>query len=502
MKKDIKEICAEISGKVKATATRLWDKVKSLSRVAKEKARELFLKAKAKISKWASVLEERLATIAPKVDIKVKKGILIALVALIALGIAFSITVNAYAKDTHVFVDDKCENCGISSSLVYKFEYISETDSYSVSGRDIWRKKYDHVILPETYKGKPVSEVAPYAFDYAKRLTKVEIPESVTTIGRGAFLASARLSEVVFSEGLTLIDQEAFGACSRLDNLSFPETLLTVGHGAFFNCTGISAITIPDSVATIDNHAFEGCKAMKSLKIGASVSYIGNMAFAFCDLDTVTGESQSFYTQGDTLIEKESGIVFVGTNNSVVPEGATAIGNYAFSCRTTLAELILPASVKEIGTYAFYDCDGIKTASLGGVVSIGQRAFYSTTLLSELTLPETLEIIGEEAFANCASLAKLTIPDSVTTIGVKAFLNCESLTEIYVGSGVNYIGAKAFLFCVNITKMDFADTNGWYVSKTEDTLGDLVSSEELGKAEECHAFFTMKYKTHFWKKNP
>ena len=502
MKKDIKEIFAEISGKVKATATRLFDKTKSLSKAALEKARELFLKAKAKISKWASVLEERLATIAPKVDIKVKKGILIALVAMIALGIAFSITVNAYAKDTHVFVDDKCENCGISSSLVYKFEYISETDSYSVSGRDIWRKKYDHVILPETYKGKPVSEVAPYAFDYAKRLTKVEIPETVEVIGRGAFLASARLSEVVFSEGLTLIDQEAFGACSRLDNLSFPETLLTVGHGAFFNCTGISAITIPDSVATIDNHAFEGCKAMKSLKIGASVSYIGNMAFAFCNLDSVTGESQSFYTQGETLIEKESGIVFVGTNNSVVPEGATAIGNYAFSYRTTLAELILPASVKEIGTYAFYDCDGIKTASLGGVVSIGQRAFYSTTLLSELALPETLEVIGNEAFANCASIAKLTIPDSVTEIGSKAFLNCESLSEIYLGSGVNYIGDKAFLFCVNIVKMEFADPNGWYVSKTTDSVGDPISSEELQNAEECHAFFTMKYKNYFWKKNP
>ena len=128
MKKDIKEIFAEISGKVKATATRLFDKTKSLSKAALEKARELFLKAKAKISKWASVLEERLATIAPKVDIKVKKGILIALVALIASGIAFSITVNAYAKDTHVFVDDKCENCGISSSLVYKFEYISEIE--------------------------------------------------------------------------------------------------------------------------------------------------------------------------------------------------------------------------------------------------------------------------------------------------------------------------------------------------------------------------------------
>ena len=92
MKKDIKEIFAEISGKVKATATRLFDKTKGLSKAALEKARELFLKAKAKISKWASVLEERLTTIAPKVDIKVKKGILIALVALIALGIAFSIT--------------------------------------------------------------------------------------------------------------------------------------------------------------------------------------------------------------------------------------------------------------------------------------------------------------------------------------------------------------------------------------------------------------------------
>jgi hypothetical protein len=303
MKKNIKETLLGAWGKVKAAASRAWEKMKSFGEKVKIKAKEL-----------ADIADEKLKETAPEVNIKVKKAVLISLASLIGLGIIYSITVNIYSKDVHVFSNDKCENCGISSSLVYKFEYLPETDSYSVSGRNIWKRRYDDVILPDSYKGKAVSAISPYAFDYSTKLRSVVIPDSVEEIGRGAFLCTGKLDSVTFGNGLKAIGQESFGACPRLEVVVFPESLEYIGIGAFFNCTKISGIAIPDGVKTIDNHAFEGCTNMKSLKIGESVEVIGNMAFAFCNLDTVEGNSATFRTEGACLIENESGVVAVGTN--------------------------------------------------------------------------------------------------------------------------------------------------------------------------------------------
>ena len=481
--------------------SRVLGKIKGFAALVGEKIKAGFSWLGAKIKKGASIAGDKLAAVAPEISMKVKKGVLISLGAIITLAIVSAVTINSYAKDLHEFEGDKCVNCGISSSLVYKFTYNPENDTYSISGRGIWNGLYDEVILPESYKGKTVAAISDTAFDNAKILKSVVIPEGVTYIGEGAFLGCGQLKEVSLPEGLSAIGKEAFCACPRLDGVELPATLEALDVGAFYNCTALSAITLPDSLSEIGNFAFEGCKNLKSLKVGTSLATIGDMAFAFCNLDEVSGESETFYTEGGCLIEAATGTVVIGTNKSVIPNGVTAIGKYAFSSRYLMETLTLPESVTDIGHFAFFDCESLKSADLGKVVTIGYKAFYSCSALKEVTLPDTLTVIGEEAFSNCSLLAKIVIPDSVTEIRTRAFSNCGSLTEVVIGSGVNYIGDKAFLFCANITSLTFADPEGWYVTKDSALAdGEAVSSMLLGDKSEAHTLITGEYKNHYWYK--
>lgn len=108
----------------------------------------------------------------------------------------------------------------------------------------------DVVITDETRK------IGKYAFYYSN-ITSAIIPNSVKTIGIGAFQS-----------------------CGQLTTVSLPNNLTTIAEAAFSN-SGLMDITIPDSVISIENQAFSGC-GLISATIGKSCTYIGKKAFIDC----------------------------------------------------------------------------------------------------------------------------------------------------------------------------------------------------------------------------
>lgn len=456
MKKDIKEVFSDISDKTKKTAGGVWGKIKDAS----SKAWEMTKKGVGVVLDWSKKMlgkiEEKVKTTLPNVDFKIKKAVLISLGALIGLAVIYSIVVNAYASDVHVFKDDKCENCGITSSIVYKFTYISESDSYSVAGRNIWNKKYDVISLPETYKGKPVTEISENAFNTTKNLTSVTIPEGVKVIG-----------------------DSAFAYCSLLGEITIPDSITEIRSGAFYECTG-----------------------MKSLTVGTGLESVDEMAFVSCNLDTIIGGGERYYVSGSCLIDSESEVVVVGSNGSVIPEGVTAIGKYAFYGRKGLTQVILPESVTMIHPMAFYNCARLETATFGNTTEIGYKAFYKCENLKEINIPETVTVIHPEAFHSCVSLTKIVIPDSVTTIGAGAFSNCGSLKEVVIGSGVTRIEAKAFLLCHALSSVTFRNSDGWWITKdAEATSGEAIPQTELDSTAKAAELLYTTYPYYIWQKN-
>ena len=89
-----------------------------------------------------------------------------------------------------------------------------------------------------------------------------------------------------------------------------------------------------------------------------------------------------------------------------------------------------------------------------GATYIGDEAFSGIGSLSKVELPSTIETIGDGAFAHCDSLSSITIPGSVAEIGSRAFLGCDSLSSITIPSSVKELGDSAFS-CISLTSVTF-----------------------------------------------
>lgn len=87
----------------------------------------------------------------------------------------------------------------------------------------------------------------------------VTIPDSVTTIGNGAFTVFPGLTSVSIPNSVTNIGDKAFFGCSGLTSVIIPDSVTSIGDSAFMNCSGLTSIEVPLSVASIGKDAFKGC---------------------------------------------------------------------------------------------------------------------------------------------------------------------------------------------------------------------------------------------------
>ena len=110
------------------------------------------------------------------------------------------------------------------------------------------------------------------AFAPAAELTHYSIPDSVTTIGNGAFYDCSSLTNITIPDSVTEIGERAFSNCWRLTRISAPDSETTIWDEPL-------DITIPNGVTEIGEHAFHGCYRISGITIPNSVTKIGDYAF-------------------------------------------------------------------------------------------------------------------------------------------------------------------------------------------------------------------------------
>ncbi|MDY6438645.1 MAG: leucine-rich repeat domain-containing protein [Prevotella sp.] len=319
-----------------------------------------------------------------------------------------------------------------------------------------------------TYIGKKysVTSIDHDAFRYCSGLTSITIPNSVTRIGHDAFYGCSGLTSVTIPSSVTSIGDDAFYGCRGLTSVTIPNSVTSIGDGAFAYCSGLTSIVvgknntkydsrdncnaiieaasntlirgckttvIPNSVTSIGDYAFSDCSSLTSITIPNSVTSIGSYAFDGCS----------------------------GLTSFEIPNGVTSIGSYAFTGCSGLTSVTIPNSVTSIGGGAFSDLTSI-------VVEKGNTMYDSrdncnaiietatNTLIcgcKATVIPNSVTNIGSSAFYGCSGLTSVTIPNSVTTIGGSAFYNCSGLTSIEIPNGVTSIGDKAFSGCSGLTSV-------------------------------------------------
>lgn len=313
---------------------------------------------------------------------------------------------------------------------------------------------------------KGVKVIGRYSFYYhwavRKRAKEIIIPESVFTIGNGAFEGCVKLESITIPEGVRRIGSGAFRDCTNLRSITLPSTLEFIGAEAFRGCTNLESIIIPESIKVLKSLTFSGCISLKSVKLPESLEKIGKRVFEGCksleDLnipDSISVLESDF--AGTPFVGKKKNPLFIVNNvlikaseyieDIVIPDGVKAIGAAAFSGCFRLESVTIPDSVTEIRKNAFYGCTSLKSVKIPEkVTEISARAFKACQSLKKITLPDGVTAINREAFCGCISLKSVKIPDSIAEISSYAFKNCRSL-KVEISDSISHIGDRAFHNC-------------------------------------------------------
>ncbi len=116
------------------------------------------------------------------------------------------------------------------------------------------------VVIPDSYKGLPVTVIKRNAFMDCTELTGVEIPYGVTNI-----------------------EAYAFSGCNKLESVNIPDSVKSIENNAFENCDSLISITLGSGVKSLMNSAFEDCDSLTSIVIPAGLITVGYDVFKDCE---------------------------------------------------------------------------------------------------------------------------------------------------------------------------------------------------------------------------
>ena len=213
---------------------------------------------------------------------------------------------------------------------------------------------------------------------YIAKETNYTIPNSVTTIGEGAFSYCKSLISINIPNSVTTIGEEAFGGCEFLVNINIPNSVTTIGRGAFGRCDSLTSINIPNSVTTIGNWGFGACKSLTSITIPNSVvTIIGNPFYGWHGI--LNNESKAFIYEDHVLFNKNKTTLIAyraKETNYTIPNSVTTIGEEAFGGCKSLVNINIPNSVTTIGRGAFKYCNSLTNINIpNSVTAIEDGAF-------------------------------------------------------------------------------------------------------------------------------
>lgn len=266
---------------------------------------------------------------------------------------------------------------------------------------------------------KSLKRIGPCAFRNIS-VEEFNIPENVESIA-ATFISSSNLSRINVDSNnkyFTSVDGILFDKDStRLikypenrdgNSYEVPNTVKTIDANAFISCKNLQTIVIADSVEKIGDSAFDGSK-LKTINLGGGITNISNKPFygawnltninVITENDKYESENGILFNKGKTILIKYPPAIINGEVYEI-PNTVVEIGPQSFY-RSQIKNVIIPSSVKKIGSESFFAC-------------------YN---LEEVNLPEGLERIEWRALYGCHKIKTIVVPSSVTFIDGGAFNN-------------------------------------------------------------------------------
>lgn len=273
--------------------------------------------------------------------------------------------------------------------------------------------------VPESIDGHTVASIAPNAFADCDVETVV-LPERLRIIGFRAFYRCSNLKSVTFPEGLEFIGREAFLYCGKLEKITFPGKLTFLGENAFRGVP-LKEIILPEGLTYLGDYAFWNGGSCEKAVLPGSITYFGAYAFQGQSKLKDLALSEGLRTVGEAAFASS------GVKNIKLPESLKTVGGGAFAYCESL-QTVETGGCETIGEQAFAFCPKMKSVRLGdNLQTIGDAAFLGHGM-KEVLLPASLKEIGVSALypAKPASPLTVTVSGNIT----KTF--CYALLDVTV----------------------------------------------------------------------
>ena len=314
-----------------------------------------------------------------------------------------------------------------------------------------------------------------YVFGVSMRLVPVErdvVESSALYVSLPGRLPDS-LTEISITKPCARLADMAFAQLTNLATVTFPEGNTITSYGAYsFYATSVSAWDFTGATS-LGESAFQGTKLTSVDLPGTLGGNIGNAAFS-----EIAPLAE---------IKLGEGITYIATNMFFAPEteGESDDSGYTYNVRRSAVnhEVIIPASVTEIGlqaflglgTAAYYDPAypedqpeaythatrnenfSVTFAEGSNLTKIGGYAF-SCSGLESIELPASLETVEQNAFVFNLYLKDVTFGNetegsNLKTLGAYIFVGDESLGR------VTFYGAQVPVMTVSGTEHIFYNTN-------------------------------------------
>ena len=227
-------------------------------------------------------------------------------------------------------------------------------------------KKITKIVLPDT-----IQSIGAGAFQCMEELREINIPAGAREIGGVAFCGCRMLKKILLPQSLEFLHTCTFFGMSAMEEISIPKMVREIQDGVFLRCTSLKKITIPENVVRIGPHAFDSCVKLEEVSIGKGVRELGEAAFAAC---------------------------------------------------AALRTLTIPPNVKHIGKKAFLGCAALETVYISeGVEELGAGVFAKCSKLRKVYMPASIQCIRDkeensldlELFAACPDVTVICSKQSV-----------------------------------------------------------------------------------------
>lgn len=126
------------------------------------------------------------------------------------------------------------------------------------------------------------------AYPAASNNVLLKLPESVTSIGKGAFSGARLLNGITLPQNLKTIGKSAFSTCENLISISIPAGVKKIPEDCFWSCNNLSEVKIQDGTEYIGGMAFLFCSSLKSLQLPKTIVQIMGDAFDSSALESIT----------------------------------------------------------------------------------------------------------------------------------------------------------------------------------------------------------------------